>query len=82
MTIALLEGEKGHQASELDHLIHFLKNEVAPAFVHLSNALLLGLARRLKSDLGAGVVVSLQDENEWVDLMTEKYQNQVWSLLA
>jgi len=82
MTISMLEGEKGHQASELDHLIHFLKNEVAPDVVHLSNALLLGLARRLKSDLGAGVVVSLQDENEWVDLMTEKYQNQVWSLMA
>ena len=82
MTISMLMGEKGRQASELDHLIRHLRKEVAPDVVHLSNALLLGLARRLKADLGAGVVCSLQDENEWVDLMEEKYKNQVWNLMA
>jgi len=50
--------------------------------VHLSNALLLGLARRFKEDLGAGVVCSLQDENEWVDLMGNDYQSKVWNLMA
>lgn len=82
MTLSMLEGEKGRQASELDHLIQHLRKEVAPDVVHLSNALLLGLAHRLKSDLGAGIVCSLQDENEWVDLMGEDYQSQVWSLMA
>jgi len=82
MTLSMLQGEKGHQASELDHLIQYLKNEVAPDVVHLSNALLLGLAHRLKDDLGARIVCSLQDENEWVDLMDEHYQSQVWSLMA
>ncbi|NQT79544.1 MAG: glycosyltransferase family 4 protein [Candidatus Aminicenantes bacterium] len=82
MTLSMLQGEKGHQASELDHLIQHLRNEIAPDIVHLSNALLLGLAHRLKNDLGAGVVCSLQDENEWVDLMDEHYQSQVWNLMA
>ena len=82
MTLSMLQGETGHQASELDHLIQYLKNEVAPDVVHLSNALLLGLAHRLKNDLGAGVVCSLQDENEWVDLMDQHYQSQVWNLMA
>jgi glycosyltransferase involved in cell wall biosynthesis len=82
MTLSMLQGEKGHQASELDHLIQHLRNEIAPDVVHLSNALLLGLAHRLKDDLGAGVVCSLQDENEWVDLMDEQYQSQVWNLMA
>ncbi len=82
MTLSMLQGEKGRQATELDHLIQYLKKEVFPDVVHLSNALLLGLAHRLKDDLGAGIVCSLQDENEWVDLMDEHYQSQVWDLMA
>ncbi|UCE41355.1 MAG: glycosyltransferase family 4 protein [Candidatus Aminicenantes bacterium] len=82
MTLSMLEGEKGRQASELDHLIQHLRDNVGPDVVHLSNALLLGLAHRLKADLGAGVVCSLQDENEWVDLMGIDYQKKVWKLMA
>ncbi len=82
MTISMLKGEEGHQATELNHLIRHLKQEVRPDVVHLSNSLLLGLARRIKNDLGAGIVCSLQDENEWVDLMEENYQNRVWELMA
>ncbi len=82
MTLSMLHGERGRQASELDHLIRYLRNEIAPDVVHLSNSLLLGLAHRLKNDLGTGVVCSLQDENEWVDLMDEHYQSQVWNLMA
>ena len=82
MTLSMLHGEMGRQSSELDHLVQYLKNEIAPDVVHISNALLLGLARKLKEDLGARVVCSLQDENEWVDLMDEPYQEQVWNLMA
>jgi glycosyltransferase involved in cell wall biosynthesis len=82
MTISMLQGEQGRQASELDHLIKYFKNQVKPDVVHLSNALLLGLARRLKNDLGTKVVCSLQDENEWIDPMEESYQKQVWDLMA
>ena len=81
MTISMLLGEKGNQASELDHLINYL-HEIKPDVVHLSNALLLGLAHRLKRDLGVGVICSLQDENEWIDLMEEGYRDKVWQLMA
>ncbi len=82
MTISMLRGEEGRQAMELDHLIRFLEKEMKPDIVHLSNALLLGLARRLKNDLGARVVCSLQDENEWIDPMREAYREKVWGLMA
>ncbi len=81
MTISMLLGEKGRQASELDHLIQYLR-KIEPDVVHLSNALLLGLAHRLKTDLGAGVVCSLQDENEWIDLMSENYQEKIWNIMS
>ncbi len=82
MTISMLRGEEGRQAGELEHLVRFLGEAVKPDIVHLSNALLLGLARRLKYDLGARVVCSLQDEDEWVDPMRESYRGTVWSLMA
>lgn len=82
MTLSMLRGEKGRQASDLDRLIRHLKENIAPDVVHLSNALLLGLAHRIKKDMGAGVVCSLQDEDEWVDLMREDYQKKVWDLMA
>ena len=82
MTISMLHGEKGRQASELDHFIRYMQKEINPNVVHLSNALLLGLAHRVKKELGAGVVCSLQDENEWIDPMSERYQSDVWNLMA
>ena len=82
MTISMLRGEKGRQAAELEHLVGYLREEIKPDIIHLSNALLLGLARRMKSELHAKIVCSLQDENEWIDLMDDEYQARVWNLMA
>jgi len=82
MTISMLQGEEGRQASELDHFIKYIQKEIKPDVVHLSNALLLGLAHRIKNDLGVRVFCSLQDENEWIDPMSEQYQSKVWNLMA
>lgn len=78
MTLSMLDGEKGRQATELDHLVRYLANEIQPDVIHLSNALLIGLARRLKNDLNAAVVCSLQDENEWIDPMRPQYRQITW----
>ena len=82
MTISMLQGEQGRQADELDSLIYHLKTEVKPDIVHISNAPLLGVVRRVKQDVGARVVCSLQDENEWVDEMDETQQTIVWGLMG
>jgi glycosyltransferase involved in cell wall biosynthesis len=82
MTISMLEGHEGYQAEELDQLIHYLKNYAKPDVVHLSNALLLGLAKKIKMDLNIPVICSLQDEDVWVDAMRESYQKQLWDLLS
>jgi len=82
MTISMLQGEEGRQATELDHLINYLKREIRPDLVHLSNSLLLGIAHRLKRDLGTKVVCSLQDEDEWIDLMEKKYQSKIWNIMG
>jgi len=82
MTISMLKGSEGFQKEELEELIYFLKHHEKPDVVHLSNALLLGLAKRIKEELKIPVVCSLQDEDVWVDVMDEPYRSQIWKLMG
>lgn len=82
LTLSMLNGETGGQRDELDRMITWLSTTIKPDVVHLSNALLIGLAHRLKHDLGAIVGCALQDEDTWVDAMDGNYPRQVWDLMA
>ncbi|TVR69382.1 MAG: glycosyltransferase [Marinilabiliales bacterium] len=82
MTISMLLGEHGDQAEELEKMIRWMEEHYRPDVIHLSNALLLGLAGRLKSRLGVPVVCSLQDEDVWVDVMSEASREAVWKLMS
>lgn len=78
MTLSMLDGENGNQADDLDALIKWLRENFNPDIVHLSNALLLGMAPKLKKVLGASVICSLQDEDEWLDEMRQPWQDEAW----
>ena len=82
LTESMLMGKEGKQGKELDELVHFLKHDVKPDVVHFSNALLLGMARQIREEIGVPVVCSLQDEDVWVDAMNEPYPEKIWGLLA
>lgn len=79
--ISMLQGEDGNQARELDELLGWLKRQSAPEIICLSNALLLGLARRLKSDLGARIVCTLQGEDAFLDALPVAHRAEAWRLL-
>lgn len=74
LTLSMLRGEKGNQARQLDELIAFLKGEPKPEVIFLSNALLLGMARRLKAELGGAVACMLQGEDWFLDGLPEPYR--------
>jgi len=82
MTISMLLGEDGGQKEELERLVDWLADEAKPDIVHLSNALLLGLAHRIKQRMNVAVVCSLQDENVWVDAMDDHFRKEVWDLMS
>lgn len=82
LTLSILHGESGRQARELDELVGWLEREGKPDIVHLSNALLLGLARQLKQRLRIPIVCSLQDEDHWIDAMSPGGAQSVWALMA
>ena len=82
MTLSMLLGEEGLQKEELERMVDWLAEVGKPDIVHLSNALLLGLAHSIKQRMNIPVVCSLQDEDVWVDVMTDKYRNEVWNLMS
>jgi glycosyltransferase involved in cell wall biosynthesis len=82
MTISMLLGEDGNQKEELERLVDWLADEAKPDVVHLSNALLLGLAHRIKQRMNVAVVCSHQDEDVWVDAMDDHYRQKVWDLMS
>jgi glycosyltransferase involved in cell wall biosynthesis len=81
MTISMLLGEQGEQKEELDKMVDWIVEHCKPDIIHISNALLLGLARRLKEKTGVPVLCSLQDEDVWVDAMQPQFQQKIWDLM-
>lgn len=82
MTVSMLMGEEGQQKEELDKMVEWIADHCKPDVIHLSNALLVGLAHRLSERIGVPVICSLQDEDQWVDVMKPSSQKMVWELMA
>lgn len=81
LTLSMLRGEEGLQVKEVERLVSWLSTQEKPDVVHLSNALLLGVARRIKEELNVPVVCSLQDEDIWIDALPEPQRQMVWDTL-
>ncbi len=81
MTVSMLLGEQGEQKAELDHLVNWIAEHCKPDIIHISNALLLGLARRIKEKIGVPVLCTLQDEDVWIDPMKPQFQKRIWDLM-
>ena len=82
LTLSMLRGEEGRQARELDELIAWLRGQPRPDAVFLSNALLLGMARRLGRELGCPIVCMLQGEDEFVDSLNAPFRDACWQEMS
>jgi len=82
MTMDMLNGESEIMVDEVEKLVQWLSKSETPDVIHISNALLLGIVRGIKSKLNIPIVCSLQDEHQWVDAMNEPFIDQIWELIA
>src|SRR5262245_10411000 len=77
LTLSLLQGENGRQAGELDELVGWLRDDYRPDIVHVTNPLLIGVVRRIKSDLSVPVLCSVQGEDIFLEQLVEPYRSRV-----
>lgn len=82
LNLSMLRGEEGNQVRELDDMVAWMGNLPHPDVVFLSNALLVGMARRIKERLKTRVIVFLQSEEAFLDAMTEPWRSKSWEALA
>ena len=82
MTYSMLQGRDGRQRKELHRFIEWLRSEPKPDLVHISNALLLGVAGEIRESLNVPIVCSLQDEDTWVDAMDPVWRERCWNIIA
>ena len=67
MTVSMLRGEAGNQRKELEKLVDWLINEVRPDVVHLSNSMMIGMARLIEEHCGPPVVCPLSGEDMFLE---------------
>lgn len=82
MTLSMIKGEKAFPKKELNRLVSYLTENGKPDIIHLSNALIIGLARQLKRYLDVKIVCSLLNEDDWIDEMAEPYRSNAWKLIS
>jgi glycosyltransferase involved in cell wall biosynthesis len=82
MTLNMIKGENAFPEKELQRLVDYLVRDGKPDIIHLSNALIVGLARRIKKKIDVKIVCSLLNEDDWIDEMAEPYQSQAWKLIS
>jgi glycosyltransferase involved in cell wall biosynthesis len=81
LTLNMIKGDNAFRAYEVDRLAKYLEQDGKPDVIHLSNALIVGLARQLKKRLNVKVVCSLLNEDDWIDEMAEPYRSDAWKLI-
>ena len=82
LTLSMMRGHDGNQARELEDLVNWLRTSERPDIICLSNVLLAGMARRLKSQLRVPIVCFLQGEDSFLDALPEAYRQVAWNTLA
>jgi glycosyltransferase involved in cell wall biosynthesis len=82
LCVSMLQGEEGCQRKELRKLLDWLKRELRPDVVHLSTALLAGMAGPIARTLGVPVVCTLSGEDGFVERLPEPYASQARAALS
>jgi glycosyltransferase involved in cell wall biosynthesis len=82
LTINMIEGDNAFRKAEVDRLVKYLLKDGKPDIIHLSNALILGIARQLKKRIDVKVVCSLLNEDDWIDDMAEPFRSRAWKMIA
>ncbi len=69
LTVSMLQGSHGNQQKELAKLVEWLRDEVKPEVLILTNALLSGIVPTVRRELGVPVLTTLQGDDIYLDAL-------------
>jgi glycosyltransferase involved in cell wall biosynthesis len=72
LTLSMLRGAEGNQRKEIDKIVQWLKEDVRPEIVVLTNVLLSGLVARLRQELGVPIVGMLQGDDIFLEALPDR----------
>ncbi len=81
LTVSMLRGDHGFQKKEVAKLVEYLRDEVKPEVVLLTNALLSGIIPPLKAALGVPILVTLQGDDIFLDALPVKDREEAIKLI-
>ena len=81
MTISVMLGEEGGHSSELERMVLWVRDKEKHDAVYVSNALLIGIAVKMKKELGIPVYCGLDDEDYWIEKMSAPYRRRAWDII-
>ncbi len=82
MTLGMIEGDNAFRKQEVDRLVKYLSKDGPPDIIHLSNALILGLARQIKKRMKVKIICSLLNEDDWIEEMSEPFKSKAWEMIG
>ena len=82
LTLNMIKGDNAFREKEVNRLVKYLTASGKPDVIHLSNALIIGLARQLKRKLNVKIVCSLLNEDDWIEEMVEPYRSNAWKMIS
>jgi glycosyltransferase involved in cell wall biosynthesis len=81
MTISILKGEQGNQRELLRELVNWIKSNYQPDVIHITNTLLIGVAREFKRSLQVPITCGLHGEDIFLEGMPQPYQQEALEII-
>ena len=78
MTVSMLRGDAGYQATEVTKLCDWLARSVRPDLINFTNILIAGCVPHLKRDLGVLAVVTLQGDDIFLESLPEPHKQRAF----
>lgn len=82
LTLAMLDGESGPQAQDVEELAAFIGRDLKPDVVCFSNALLAGAVRRLRDEFGGPILCVLQGDDIFIESLPPAFRSSVIAKLT
>jgi len=82
MTLAMIRGDSAYHREETGRMLDWLLKDAPPDVVHIGTSMLIGLARRIRERTDAPILVSLQDEDVWLDALDPADRDRCWEAIG